>query len=361
MDKRRTLTESALLLLVSLFVMISQGFAAQQVIYLLTAVFLMGIGFLLPKSVNWILILSTMPLCYWWPDIAYYLPPLLRILSMPTKRFEAATFFVYSATLLLLPLSAYQGIIVMLLAISLYLRQNDRAMTTLGQDFLASTDDHWEKQQQLALQNKQLLDSHETQLALQIAEERNRIARDIHDNVGHLLSRALLQIGALETINQEPVLEEPLAQLKQTVDTGMDHIRLSVHDLHADSLSFSEAFQNLLMIEHLCPVEIQGSLFTDLTDKQHNCLSMVIKEALTNTLKHSQATLLTFHFKTLPAFYRLQIRNNGIITNEQYPPKTGIGLQTIQQRIRLINGQVHIAQTDTHFQLTITIPKEPTK
>ncbi|WP_430609420.1 sensor histidine kinase [Enterococcus sp. DIV0876] len=231
-------------------------------------------------------------------------------------------------------------------------------MTALTQKFLTSKDSHWEKQQQLAKQNQQLLETHETKLALQIAEERNRIARDIHDNVGHLLSRALLQIGALETINQESTLQEPLYQLKQTVDTGMDHIRLSVHDLHADSLSFAEAVQNLVTIEELCPVEIQGTVFEDLSENQQNCLLMVMKEAITNTIKHSQATLLVFHFKTLPAFYRMQIRNDGVTACDQ--PKTGIGLQTIQQRIRTIKGQVHIVQTDTHFQLTITIPKEPT-
>ncbi len=61
--------------------------------------------------------------------------------------------------------------------------------------------------------------SQETQLALQIVEERNRIARDIHDNVGHLLSSAILQIGALEMINQEPKLKEPLENLSATVHT----------------------------------------------------------------------------------------------------------------------------------------------
>lgn len=81
--------------------------------------------------------------------------------------------------------------------------------------------------------------SQETQLALQIVEERNRIARDIHDNVGHLLSSAILQIGALEMINQEPKLKEPLENLSATVHTGMDRIRQSVHDLHETSISFN--------------------------------------------------------------------------------------------------------------------------
>lgn len=80
--------------------------------------------------------------------------------------------------------------------------------------------------------------SQETQLALQIVEERNRIARDIHDNVGHLLSSAILQIGALEMINQEPKLKEPLENLSATVHTGMDRIRqMSMTSMRHRSLS----------------------------------------------------------------------------------------------------------------------------
>lgn len=358
MDKSRTLIESTLLLLVSLSLMIGQGFDAQQIIYFLTAVFLMGVSFLLPKSAGWVVIAGIIPLCYFWSDLTFFLPCLLRILPVQSKIVDAVAFFWFCVGLFLLQFPALAVVLMFLMVLSLYLRQKDQAMTALTQKFLTSKDSHWEKQQQLAKQNQQLLETHETKLALQIAEERNRIARDIHDNVGHLLSRALLQIGALETINQESTLQEPLYQLKQTVDTGMDHIRLSVHDLHADSLSFAEAVQNLVTIEELCPVEIQGTVFEDLSENQQNCLLMVMKEAITNTIKHSQATLLVFHFKTLPAFYRMQIRNDGVTAYEQ--PKTGIGLQTIQQRIRTIKGQVHIVQTDTHFQLTITIPKEPT-
>lgn len=358
MDKSRTLIESSLFLLISLSLMIGQGFAAQQISYLLAAIFLMGISFLLPKSASWIMIMAIIVICYLWPALTFYLPCFLRTLPLRALAIEGATLLCLTGMLFFQQRGAIQIALMVLMLFSFYLRQKDQAMTAVSQDYLASKDSHWEKQQQLAAQNKQLLESHETQLALQIAEERNRIARDIHDNVGHLLSRALLQIGALQAINQEPALQEPLEQLKRTVDTGMDHIRLSVHDLHADSLSFAGAVQHLLTIDALFTVDIQGKVFEDLSDRQINCLLMVMKEALTNTIKHSQATVLSFYFKTLPAFYRLQIRNDGVHTSD--PSKPGIGLQTIQQRVRSLNGQVHIMQTDSHFQLTITIPRETT-
>ncbi|EOI42708.1 hypothetical protein UIW_02504 [Enterococcus faecium EnGen0315] len=173
--------------------------------------------------------------------------------------------------------------------------------------------------------------SQETQLALQIVEERNRIARDIHDNVGHLLSSAILQIGALEMINQEPKLKEPLENLSATVHTGMDRIRQSVHDLHETSISFQHSLE-FLIADFPSSVTIEGNLFEGLNETQQNCFLMVIKEALTNSIKHSHAKTVVLHFRTLPAFYRLQITNDG--TSPQKNSAPGIGLKTMRQRVQ---------------------------
>ncbi|WP_430609418.1 hypothetical protein [Enterococcus sp. DIV0876] len=93
MDKSRTLIESTLLLLVSLSLMIGQGFDAQQIIYFLTAVFLMGVSFLLPKSARWVVIAGIIPLCYFWSDLTFFLPCLLRILPVQSKIVDAVAFF----------------------------------------------------------------------------------------------------------------------------------------------------------------------------------------------------------------------------------------------------------------------------
>lgn len=197
--------------------------------------------------------------------------------------------------------------------------------------------------------------SQETQLALQIAEERNRIARDIHDNVGHLLSSAILQIGALEMINQEPKLKEPLENLSATVHTGMDRIRQSVHDLHETSISFQHSLE-FLIADFPSSVTIEGNLFEGLNETQQNCFLMVIKEALTNSIKHSHAKTVVLHFRTLPAFYRLQITNDG--TSPQKNSAPGISLKTMRQRVQEQKGQVHIFQENQQFQLTIILPRE---
>lgn len=48
--------------------------------------------------------------------------------------------------------------------------------------------------------NRELLEKQDNEIYLATLRERNRIAREIHDNVGHMLSRSILQVGALATI-----------------------------------------------------------------------------------------------------------------------------------------------------------------
>ena len=55
--------------------------------------------------------------------------------------------------------------------------------------------------------------------------ERNRIAREIHDNVGHMLTRAILMVGALRTTHPEPDLAVSLSLLNDTLDQAMNSIR----------------------------------------------------------------------------------------------------------------------------------------
>ena len=72
-------------------------------------------------------------------------------------------------------------------------------------------------------------------------KERNRIAREIHDNVGHMLSRAILQMGALSTVYEEEPLHGQLLKVNDTLNLAMNNIRESVHDLHDDSVDLKQA------------------------------------------------------------------------------------------------------------------------
>ena len=86
-------------------------------------------------------------------------------------------------------------------------------------------DDIAEKNMQLASQNIKLAEAQNSSIHIATLKERNRIAREIHDNVGHMLTRSILQTGALQIINKDDRLKEPLKELKDTLDGAMTNIR----------------------------------------------------------------------------------------------------------------------------------------
>ena len=102
----------------------------------------------------------------------------------------------------------------------------------LRAELLAMRDNTAEHDMLVAQNTRQLLESQDNMVLTATLSERNRIAREIHDNVGHMLTRSILQTGAIKVINKDDRLEKPLAQLQSTLDTAMDSMRKSVHDLH---------------------------------------------------------------------------------------------------------------------------------
>ena len=99
----------------------------------------------------------------------------------------------------------------------------------------------------LAMQKRQqdLLEKQDYEIHLATLQERNRIAREIHDNVGHMLSRSILQMGALQTIHKEEPLHEQLVAINDTLSQAMNNIRESVHDLHNESLDLKQALREV--------------------------------------------------------------------------------------------------------------------
>ena len=97
----------------------------------------------------------------------------------------------------------------------------------------------------LEKKNQDLLEKQDTEVYLATLKERNRIAREIHDNVGHMLSRSILMVGALKTVNQAENLKVPMEQLDQTLNEAMTNVRQSVHDLHDESVNLKEVMESL--------------------------------------------------------------------------------------------------------------------
>lgn len=203
--------------------------------------------------------------------------------------------------------------------------------------------------------NQALIQKQDSEIHAATLSERNRIAREIHDNVGHMLTRSILQTGALKVINQDPALKEPLDTLNDTLNTAMTSIRTSVHDLHDESIDLQSVLQEIASAAPELPIHLEYDVERDLPREIKYAFISIVKEAVNNIHKHSSGNSGRITVREHPGFYLLQIRDNG--TPEELPPKTdGIGLSGIQDRVHSLGGTMRI-DTTHGFLLNISITK----
>lgn len=203
--------------------------------------------------------------------------------------------------------------------------------------------------------NRELLEKQDYEVNLATLRERNRIARDIHDNVGHLLSRCILQIGALLAINKDENINLNLGLIKDTLSEAMDSVRSSVHDLHEDAVDLQVEIQQLVDNFEFCSIKLDYDLESNPTKKIKYSFISITKEALSNIIKHSNATEVSIFLREHPSLYQLVIYDNG--SNIKYNSENGIGIKNIKDRIASINGSLNIS-TDNGFRIFISVPKK---
>lgn len=207
------------------------------------------------------------------------------------------------------------------------------------------------------------------QYSLQIEElaavqERNRIAREIHDSLGHALTSLNVQLQTgLKLWQRNP--EEAHAFLEQAQQLGtiaMQEVRQSVSTLRADEQNetpLQETIATLLQeFRQSRDIPIQSSihLTTPLSPEMSRILYRLTQEALTNICKHAEATEVRLELKTDPNQVYLAIADNG--RGFSYPQITsGYGLQGMKERVAAMNGNFHLQTSPGQgCQITITLP-----
>ncbi len=278
-----------------------------------------------------------------------------------------------------LPLLVLSGILVSF-CLSLHTVQYE----ALKDRFLHTQDDSRETNLLLAEKNQSLMEKQNYEIYAATLAERNRIAREIHDNVGHLLSRSILLLGAAKTINKDPSLNQALDSLELSLNSAMDSIRKSVHDLHDESVSLDEAVKSLIKGFTFCPVSYRYDCTGEVPREVKYSFISITKEALSNTMRHSDATHVSVLIREHPALYQLCIEDNGSAKSAEtcksrFPDRevhhadrgdspgsaasdrrgSGIGILNMEERIHALHGNIQI-QTAQGFKIFITVPKETT-
>lgn len=208
--------------------------------------------------------------------------------------------------------------------------------------------------------NRELIEKQDYEIHVATLQERNRIAREIHDNVGHMLSRSILQMGALQTIYQEEPLQGQLAGINDTLNQAMNNIRESIHDLHNDSIDLRQAIVDATKDMHpRYQVHLEYDVPGVVPRKIKYCFIAIVKEAVANILKHSNGDQVTIIIREHPALYQLCVEDNG--NSAAGKPvdslQDGIGLYNMRERVEALQGSINI-ENKNGFRIFVTIGRK---
>lgn len=238
--------------------------------------------------------------------------------------------------------------------ISYILNHRTKSFENIKKNYYYISDRTKELSMQFEMKNKELLEKQDYEVNLATLKERNRIARDIHDNVGHLLSRCILQTGALLATNKDENTKLNLTLIKDTLSEAMDSIRNSVHDLHEDAVNLEVEIQQLVDNFNFCTIKLDYDIDSTPAKKIKYSFITITKEALANIIKHSNASEVSIYLREHPSLYQLIVHDNG--TNIKYDIERGIGIKNMKDRIYSLGGSFHIS-SDDGFKIFISVPK----
>lgn len=203
------------------------------------------------------------------------------------------------------------------------------------------------------LEQQQLIAVQDQQSEEQVRLERKRIVDEIHDILGHQLSSAVIQIGALEYIVQEDQAKQGLGQVKDVLNTSMDNIRAVIHAEHASTIQLDWELNRIVEDFTKAPIQFTYQNTRPLTNQDAHSILNIVREGFTNINKHSNASKVQLRFIENIDNWTLLLADNG----QGFEPKAsgGIGLMNMEERVQQLGGKIHIS-TNNGFRIFITIP-----
>lgn len=283
----------------------------------------------------------------------------LPVLLYDCYRYRHKTALVLCALLLLSHVNTLEPlsytVLLLLCCISIMLSDYGNKKESLTKELIAQRDDSVEHARLIEANNEMLRQKQDAAIYTATLQERNRIAREIHDNVGHLLTRSILQTGAIKTINQDEHLTEPITMLNDTLNTAMTSIRNSVHDLHDESVDLKAAIEDIISSAKNFDVSFEYDMGKHLSRDIKYAFIAITKEGINNCLKYSNGSKIHILLREHPGFYQLMIEDNG--TDIHISEDSGMGLTNIKERAASIHGTAKI-MTDKGFRILITALKE---
>ncbi|MGH4118396.1 sensor histidine kinase [Clostridium sp.] len=190
-------------------------------------------------------------------------------------------------------------------------------------------------------------------------EERNKIAQEIHDNVGHVLSGALMQLEAAKLLLGSDVPKSKLI-IQSSINVlreGMNNIRNTLKNIKPPSEELGINKVKLLVKEFSLKSDMRANFLYNgtidkITTRQWKLIYDNINEALTNVMKYSKASKVIANIEIHNKIIKLEVKDNGVGCNIIIK---GLGIAGMEERVENEGGQVIVDGTQG-FSVISLIP-----
>ena len=206
--------------------------------------------------------------------------------------------------------------------------------------------------QQLQQANEQLRIYAEESAHTAQVQERNRLAREIHDTLGHVLTGITAGADAcIQMMDDSPEMARHQMELiADTARNGMNDVRRSVKALRPDSLekeSLSGALNKMctsMAQSSGANIRLEESLAgLTLSQDEEDCVYRTVQEGITNAIRHGHATRVEVCCSVQDGILEVSVQDNGIGCKSVTP---GFGLQHMQERMLMLGGSFSYENSD---------------
>ncbi|MGN9840865.1 histidine kinase [Nonomuraea sp. H19] len=204
----------------------------------------------------------------------------------------------------------------------------------------------------LAQLARELRESRDGLARTAIVEERLRAARDLHDLLGHTLAAILLKCELARRLDAERARKE-LDDVLTMTERAMNDLR-TVSGEHRE-LSLTAEAESARSLLAAAGIEVGLDLGHDALGRDvDTTLGIVLREAVTNVLRHSAAHRCTITTSVRDGTVRLSVRNDGVRATHGRSDSAGIG--NLTTRLAALDGRLAVSRDDDWFELTATVP-----
>ena len=206
----------------------------------------------------------------------------------------------------------------------------------------------------ISILNRELIETQELLEQSTKQSERLRISRDLHDGLGHNLTALILKLQYLTYICKEEKSKECAEEAHLLARQLLQDVRTAVSQMRESAaLNLKDALDALIAQVPTLNITLDYSDSVQVTDaKAAETLFRCIQEAITNTMKHSNATEIRIRVQQNSTSIKVNVQDNGRFKSDIVE---GNGLKGMRERIKALGGELKFMNSDG-FNLDITVP-----